>query len=110
MITFTFGNFITLVTYWLILLIGSIYILLRGRKIYKLVKGSLVGKITRVLVIALLLEMYSFGVLATFFSINDEKSLWVVLPVFIIWFVAFISSLKVLMLAEQETKKLLGEK
>lgn len=107
---FLIKNLIPLATYWLILLIGSIYIFLRGTKLYKLVKGSLIGKITRVLVIALLLEMYSFGVMIAFFMLNNEKSLFIVLPVFLIWFIAFISSLKVLMLAEQEIKKIIGQK
>lgn len=103
-------NLIPLLTYWLILIIGSIYIFQRGRKIYQLVKGSLIGKITKVLVIALLLEMYSFGILTTVFMFSEEKNLYLVLPVFIIYFIAFISFLKALMLAEAEAKKLTNQK
>lgn len=99
-------NLIPLLTFWLILLIGSLYIFIRGRHLYRLVKGSLIGKITKVLVYTILIETYIFGIITTVFMYANEKSIYLILPTFFIWFIAFISSLKVLMLAEKETKKM----
>jgi len=91
---------------WPILIIGSIYIFIKGRKVYQLVKGSLVGKITKVLVYTMLVEMYSLGIVSTAFMFTDERSTYLILPIFLIWFITFAASLKVLNNAEQETNKL----
>lgn len=99
-------NLIPIVTFWLILIIGSLYIFSRGRNVYQLVKGSLIGRITKVLVYTILIETYIFGIITTIFLYVNEKSIYLILPTFFIWFMAFISSLKVIMLAEKETKKI----
>lgn len=105
---YAISSLIPILTYWLILVIGSVYIFIKGRHVYKLVKGSLIGKITRVLVFAMLAEMYIFGIITTVFLYGNEKSLFLVMPVFFIWFIAFISSLKVLIYAGQEAEKIIN--
>jgi hypothetical protein len=94
---------------WPILIAGSIYIFVKGRQVYQMVKGSLVGRITKVLVYTMLVEMYSLGVVCTAYMFSDVKSTWLVLPIFLVWFIAFIASLKVLRAAEAETKKIVNQ-
>jgi len=91
---------------WPILIAGSIYIFVKGRGVYTMVKGSLVGKLTKTLVITVLVEMYSLGIVCTAFMFCDERSIYLVLPVFLVWFIVFIASLKVLQNAKKEVEKL----
>jgi len=93
---------------WPILVIGSIYLYIKGRKVYLLVKGSLVGRITKVLVVTMLVEMYSLGIISTVYMFSDEQGVWWVLPVFAIWFITFIWTLKVLFSAQKEAQQGLG--
>lgn len=91
---------------WPVLVGGSIYLFVRGRAVYRLVKGSLVGKVTKALVVSMLTGMYCLGVVTTVLMLKDEKMVWLGLPVFLIWFVTFVWSLRVLTAAQQEAKKL----
>lgn len=95
---------------WPILIAGSIYIFVKGRGVYSLVKGSLVGKLTKTLVLTVLVEMYSLGIVCTAYMFCDENGVYVVLPVFLIWFVVFVATLKVLRNAKKEAEKLTGQK
>ncbi|MDO8592625.1 MAG: hypothetical protein Q7R92_02520 [bacterium] len=95
---------------WPILIGGSILLFVRGRAVYKLVKGSLVGKIAMVLVYTMLVEMYSLGIVSTAYMFSDSKSVYLVLPVFLAWFAVFVWSLRVLIAAGQEAKKISGQK
>jgi len=98
---------IVLIIGWPVLVAGSIYLIIKGGVVYKLVKGSLVGKVTKVLVISMLVGMYSLGIVATALMYADENTgVWVVLPIFFAWFITFVWSLKVLVKAGNEAKKL----
>lgn len=91
---------------WPVLIAGSIYIFLRGRKVYKLVKGSLVGKITKVLVYTMLVEMYSLGIVCTAYMFTDQKGVYLVIPIFGIWFVFFVWAIKAIKWTQKEASKL----
>lgn len=95
---------------WPVLIGGSIYIFVEGRRVYQLVKGSLVGKITKVLVMSMLVGMYSLGIVCTAFMFTNEKAVYLVLPVFGIWFVFFVWALKALRASKREAEKLTGAK
>ena len=95
---------------WPVLIVGSIYIFVRGRGVYKLVKGSLVGNLTKTLVLAVLVEMYSLGIVATALMFCEEKGIFIVLPVFLLWFISFIATLKVLRQAKAEADRLTATK
>jgi hypothetical protein len=94
---------------WPVLIAGSIYIFVRGMGVYRLVKGSLIGKLTRTLVLTVLVEMYSLGIVCTAFMFSDERSSYLVLPVFFVWFIMFLATLKVLRDAKKETEKITGQ-
>jgi len=94
---------------WPVLIAGSIFLFIKGKKVYQLVKGSLVGKITRALVVTMLVGMYSLGAVATVLMFCDEKiGVWTVLPIFLAWFATFVWTLKVLTKAQKEADKLAG--
>lgn len=93
---------------WPVLVIGSIYLFIKGRHVYALVKGSLVGKVVRILVYTMMVEMYSLGVVSTGFMYCSSKGIYIVIPVFLIWFIMFIITMKVLMNAEREARALTG--
>lgn len=91
---------------WPVLIIGSIYLFIKGKHVYALVKGSLVGKVVRILVITMMIEMYSLGIVSTGFMYCSTKGVYVVLPIFLVWFIMFVLTMKVLMKAEQEARAL----
>jgi hypothetical protein len=93
---------------WPVLIGGSIYIFVRGSGVYKMVKGSLVGNLTKTLVFSVLIEMYSLGIVSTALMFCDENGVYLVLPVFFIWFISFIATLRVLRQAKVEADKLTG--
>ena len=89
---------------WPVLIGGSIYLFLKGRHVYNLVKGSLV----KILVYTMIVEMYSLGVVCTAYMFSSTESTYLVLPVFGIWFVMFVLSLRVLINAEKEARAITG--
>ncbi len=91
---------------WPVLVIGSIYLFIKGRHVYALVKGSLVGKVVKILVYTMMVEMYSLGIVSTGFMLCSEKGMYIVLPIFVIWFIMFAITMKVLMNAEREARAL----
>ena len=93
---------------WPVLIVGSIYLFIKGKHVYDLVKGSLVGKVVRILVYTMMIEMYSLGIVSTGFMYCSIKGIYVVLPVFLIWFIMFVMTMKVLMNAEKEARALTG--
>jgi len=91
---------------WPVLIGGSIYIFARGSGVYKMVKGSLVGNLTKTLVFSVLVEMYSLGIVSTAYMFADERGTYWVIPVFVIWFISFVATIKVLRQAKAEADKL----
>jgi len=87
---------------WPVLIAGSIYLFIKGKNVYKMVKGSLIGKLTKVLVLTILVEMYSLGIVTTTLMIIDQRGIYLGLPIFLIWFIVFILTLKVLGDAKRE--------
>jgi hypothetical protein len=98
---------IILIIGWPVLIAGSIFLFLKGKHIYRLVKGSLVGKVVRILVYTMMVEMYSLGIVCTAYMYSSPKSVYIVFPIFAIWFLMFVLSLKVLMSTEKEARTLI---
>jgi hypothetical protein len=93
---------------WPVLIAGSIYLFAKGKEVYGLVKGSIVGKVTKALVITMIVEMYCLGIVCTAYMFAYQKGVYLVLPVFLIWFILFVWSLKTLNNAKNEAKKIAG--
>lgn len=101
---------IVLLIGWPVLIAGSLYLFFKGRHVYSLVKGSLVGKIIQSLVYTMLVGMYSLGIVSTAYMYSSVDSVLIIMPIFVIWFVMFILSLKVLINAEKEAGIITGGK
>lgn len=93
---------------WPILVIGSVYLVIRGRGVYRLVKGSLIGKLTKVLVLTILVEMYSLGIVTTVLMFVYQNGIYLGLSVFLVWFIMFFITLRVLGDARKEVEKMTG--
>ena len=91
---------------WPVLIGGSIFLFIKGRNVYNMVKTALIGKITKTLVFTMLIEMYSLGIVCTAYMLESASSTYLVLFIFLVWFVVFIASLRVLMKAEAEIRKM----
>lgn len=90
---------------WPVLIGGSIYLFVRGKEVYKMVKGSLIGKITKTLILTMMVEMYSLGVITTVYMFDNVKNgVLIGVPIFAIWFVMFALTLKTLISARNEIK------
>jgi hypothetical protein len=109
MVLVTMRNIILLVG-WPILIIGSLYIFVKGRAVYKLVRGSLVGRVTQVLVITMLVEMYSLGIACTAYMFERSEAVYIVLPIFLVWLAMFIWVLRTLDKAREEANKIAKQK
>jgi len=98
---------IILIVGWPVLVAGSIYLFVKGKQVYSMVRGSLIGKITRALVITMLVEMYSLGIVTTLYMFeNEQRGVLVGIPIFLVWFIMFIWSLKALVYARNEVAKM----
>jgi uncharacterized paraquat-inducible protein A len=95
---------------WPVLIAGSIYLFIKGKHVYNLVKGSLIGNVVKVLVSTMMVEMYSLGIVSTAFMFCSTNGIYVVLPIFAIWFVMFVWSMKALMKAGEQARALTENK
>jgi len=97
-----------LIVGWPILVIGSIYLLMtvRGKKIYQMIKGSLVGKLISVFLWNMLIGMYALALVSTAYMFDNNRSVYLILPVAIVWFAGFVWAIRTLKQLEEEVKKL----
>jgi hypothetical protein len=101
-------NFVFLI-YWPALIIGTIYLLVRGGYVYRMVKGSLIGKITRVFIYTMFIGMYSLGVISVVFLYYQPSAAYLIFPIFVIWLAMFLWSFKVLVEAEKKARNISGQ-
>ncbi len=94
---------IVLIVGWPVVVAGGMYLFIKGRQIYSMVSGSMIGRITKTLVITMMVEMYSLGIVVTAYMFeNVENGVLVGVPIFAIWFVMFVWSMKTLISARNE--------
>ena len=85
-------DFTNIATYlWLalgILVLGSIYLIIEGYKVHKLFAESIVGKLVKILVVVLLIELYSLGIVCYAFLLFNPKGTVVLLPIVLLWIIS----------------------
>ena len=92
---------------WPVLIAGSVYLLLKGRRVYEMMRGSLVGRITKILIVSMLVGMYSLGIVTTAYMFEDGMNgVLLGAPIFVIWFGMFIWAIRSLVAASDEVHKL----
>lgn len=71
-----------------LLVLGSIYLIIEGYKVHKLFADSIVGKLVKALVVVLLIQLYSLGIVCIAFMTFYKKGVWVLLPIVSLWIIS----------------------
>jgi len=91
-----------------ILVIGSIYLIIEGVKVHKLFADSVVGRLVKILVVVLLIELYSLGIVAFAFLTFLPKGTVVLIPIVILWIISLGFAIAGVKSAKREVDKLTG--
>lgn len=76
-----------------LLVVGSGYLIAEGIKVNKLFAESIIGRLVRTLVIVLLIELYSLGIVCIAFLRFYPKGTVVLLPIVVLWVISLIFSI-----------------
>jgi hypothetical protein len=71
-----------------ILALGSVYLIVEGVKVHKLFSDSIVGKLVNILVVVLIIEMSSLGIVCYAFLVFYPKGTVVLIPIVLLWIVS----------------------
>ncbi len=103
-------DFRNIATYlWLalaVLVIGSIYLIVEGYRVHKLFAESIVGKLVKTLVVVVLIELYSLGIVCFAFLTFNPKGTVVLLPIVVLWIISLAFSIFAVRGAKLEVTKL----
>ena len=89
-----------------VLIIGSIYLIVEGIKVHKLFAESIVGRLVKILVVVLLIELYSLGIVAFAFLTFSPKGTVVLLPIVVLWIISLGFAIAGVKSAKKEVDKL----
>ncbi|MEX2007996.1 MAG: HAMP domain-containing sensor histidine kinase [Candidatus Spechtbacterales bacterium] len=76
-----------LITGWPTLFVVSVFLVAKSLRFYRMAGGKVWGKLVLIMVLGWMLSMYSLGILATIYMLDDVRAIGVVLPFFVIWVV-----------------------
>ncbi|MCL5666466.1 MAG: hypothetical protein M1383_01720 [Patescibacteria group bacterium] len=103
-------DFSNIATYlWIalgMLVLGSIYLIVEGYRVHKLFAESIVGRLVKILVVVLLIELYSLGIVCYAFLTFYERGALVLLPIVLLWIVSLGFAIYGVRAAKQEVAKL----
>lgn len=89
-----------------VLLLGSIYLIVQGVKVQKIFAESVVGRLVKTLVVVLLIELYSLGLVSFAFVRFYPKGLIFILPIIFLWIVSLAYAIIAVRGAKQEVVNL----
>jgi hypothetical protein len=89
-----------------ILVLGSIYLIIEGYKVHKLFAESIVGRLVKILVVVLLIELYSLGIVSFAFMTFYKQGIWVLFPIVLLWIISLSFAIAGVRSAKQEVAKL----
>jgi len=90
-----------------LLTLGSIYLIVEGYRVHKIFSESIVGRLVKILVVVLLIELYSLGIVCYAFLLFYPKGTVVLLPIVILWIISLIFAINGVRSAKQEVTKLI---
>ena len=99
-----------LIYLWLgiiILILGSAYLIIEGIKVQKLFAESIVGKLVKTLMVVVLIELYSLGLVCFIFIRFYPKGIIFILPIIFLWIVSLFYAIYAINGAKREVSKLL---
>ncbi len=103
-------KFTELTTYlWLalgLLIFGSAYLIVEGYKVHKIFTESVVGRLVKTLVVVLLIQLYSLGIVTYAFLTFSSKGAVILLPIVFLWMVSLVIAIFAVRGAKQEVFKL----
>ncbi len=88
------------------LVLGSIYLIVDGVRVYKIFAESIVGRLVKTLVVVLLIELYSLGLVSFAFVNFYPKGLLFILPIIFLWIVSLLYAIFAIRSAKLEVTKL----
>lgn len=71
-----------------VLVLGSVYLIVEGYKVHKLFADSIVGRLVKTLVVVLLIELYSLGIVCFAFLTFYKRGIWVLFPIVLLWIIS----------------------
>lgn len=71
-----------------VLVMGSVYLIIEGYRVHKLFAESIVGKLIKTLVVVVLIELYSLGIVCFAFITFYRRGVWVLLPIVLLWIIS----------------------
>jgi hypothetical protein len=77
---------------FLILVLGSAYLIYEAVKVHRLFADSIVGKLVKTLVIVVIIELYSLGVVSWAFLNFFRRGVYMLLPIVGLWILCVIYS------------------
>lgn len=89
-----------------LLALGSIYLIIEGYKVHKLFANSIVGQLVKTLVVVLLIQLYSLGIVCFAFLTFYAKGVWVLFPIVILWLMSLLFSILAVRLAKKQVSNL----
>ncbi len=75
-----------------ILLLGSIYLVVEALKVHRLFADSIIGRLVKTLVIVVIIELYSLGVVSYAFFSFFRRGIFMLLPIVGLWILCVIYS------------------
>lgn len=90
-----------------ILVAGSIYLIIEGIKVQKFFAESVVGKLVKILVLVLLIELYSLGIVSYAFLLFYPNGALVLLPITALWIISLGFAIAGVRSAKQQVKLLI---
>lgn len=90
-----------------LLVLGSVYLIIEGYKVHKIFAESIVGRLVKTLVVVLLIELYSLGIVTYAFLFFYPKGTVVLLPIVILWLISLIFAIFAVRSAKHEVTKLI---
>jgi hypothetical protein len=89
-----------------LLVLGSIYLIIEGYKVHKLFADSIVGQLVKTLVVVLIIQLYSLGIVCFAFLTFYAKGIWVLFPIVILWLICLLFAILAVRLAKKQVTNL----
>lgn len=90
-----------------VLIAGSVYLIVEGVRVHKLFADSVVGKLVKILVVVLLIELYSLGIVSYAFILFYPKGTVVLLPIMLLWIISLGFAIGGVRSAKQQVTRLI---
>lgn len=90
-----------------VLVAGSVYLIVEGYRVNKIFAESIVGRLVKILVVVLLVQLYSLGIVCYAFLIFSKKGSVVLLPIVLLWIVSLGFAIYGVRSAKSEVTKLI---